>query len=61
MKRSIPALLAVLALAASPAMAGLGVGDRAPMPEAKESLNLADYAPKNLEGRVVLYEVFRTW
>lgn len=61
MRRSLLAALAGLALAASPAFAGLGVGDKAPMPEAKETINLSSYAPKDLEGKVVFIEVFRTW
>ena len=50
-----------LALAAAPAYAGLEVGDKAPMPKAKETVGIPSFSPKDVEGKVVLYDIFRTW
>lgn len=61
MRWKLPAALAALALAAPAALAGLGIGDKAPLPTAKETVNLPSFAPKDVEGKVVLYEIFRTW
>lgn len=61
MKTMVLGAATALALAAAVAAAGVGVGDRAPLPEVKETLNLPGFAVKDLEGKVVLYEIFRTW
>ena len=55
--------LAGLALAAAPAAAGggLGVGEKAPFPRAKELIGLNSCSPKDLDGKVVYLEIFRTW
>lgn len=55
------AAAAVAALASLSGAAGLGVGETAPIPEAKESIGLANYSAKALEGKVVYMEIFRTW
>ena len=63
MKRTLWAAFAAFALCA-PAVAGgggLGEGDRAPWPEARETIGISTFSPKEVEGKVVLYEVFRTW
>ena len=60
-------LLGALALAATAAVAvgagggGLGVGDKAPFPVSKELVGFSSYSPKDLDGKVVFIEVFRTW
>ena len=36
------------------------LGERAPLPRVREVLNAKSFAPADLEGKVVLYEVFRT-
>ena len=56
-------LLAGLALVAAPsgAKGGLGIGDKAPLPAAKEFIGLPSYSPRDLDGKVVFIEVFRTW
>ena len=46
---------------ASPARATLPVGDRVPNFEGKEFINSAKCDLKSLRGRIILYEVFRTW
>jgi len=50
--------LATLCLALAPALAELGPGDKAPALEVKESFNVSRL---DLKGKLVLYEVFRTW
>ena len=63
MQKTLWAALAAFALAA-PALAGgggLGAGDRAPWPEAKETIGFSPFSSKSVDGKVVLYEVFRTW
>jgi hypothetical protein len=55
------AAVAVLATVAGAGPAGLGVGDRAPLPTARELVGFNSYAPRDLEGKVVFIEVFRTW
>ena len=47
--------------AQTPARAQLAEGDRAPNFEGKEFINSAKCDLKSLRGRIVLYEVFRTW
>jgi hypothetical protein len=45
----------------APAQAQLGEGERAPNFEGKEFINSAKCDLKSLRGRIILYEVFRTW
>lgn len=61
--RGILRCAAAAILIAAPAFAegGLGVGEKAPLPQAKELINLSSFSPKAAEGKVVLLEVFRTW
>ncbi len=54
------AALAALWFAPS-ARAQLGEGDRAPNFVGKEFINSAKCDLKSLRGRIILYEVFRTW
>jgi hypothetical protein len=61
MRKSLIALGAVALLASLSGAAGLGVGESAPLPEAKESIGLSNYSAKALEGKVVYLEIFRTW
>lgn len=51
----------VALLAASSALAGLGEGDTPPVVEADTTYNLSSFSAQDLEGKVVLYEIFRTW
>ena len=46
-----------------PAFAGseIGTGDKASWPEVKETVNIPSFSGKDMDGKVVLYEVFRTW
>jgi hypothetical protein len=46
---------------APPARADLGEGERPADFEGKEFINSAKCDLKSLRGRVILYEVFRTW
>jgi hypothetical protein len=55
------AALALLAGASAALPPGLGVGDRAPMPVAKETVGIANWSPKDAEGKIVFMEIFRTW
>jgi len=61
MRKSLLAVVAIAALASLSGAAGLGVGESAPMPEAKETLGLSNYSAKAMEGKVVYLEIFRTW
>ena len=61
MRKHWIAVAAVAALASLSGASGLGVGETAPIPEAKESIGLANYSAKALEGKVVYLEIFRTW
>ncbi len=61
MRKSWIALAPVEALAPLSAAPGPGVGESAPLPEAKEVIGLAHYGPRPLEGKVVFIELFRTW
>ena len=54
-------LVALGGFASLSGAAGLGVGEVAPMPEAKESIGLSNYSAKAMEGKVVYLEIFRTW
>lgn len=48
-------------LCPGPARAELGEGDKAVAFEGKEFINSAKCDLKSLRGRVILYEIFRTW
>ena len=48
-------------LLASPAAAGVGVGDAAPEMEGKEFINSPKITLSDLRGRVLIYDIFRTW
>ena len=61
MKKLWLAVAALGVLSSLSGAAGLGVGETAPMPEAKESIGLSNYSPRSLEGKVVYMEIFRTW
>lgn len=50
-----------LLLLAGVASAGVGVGDRPPALEGKEFVHTDPVTLKDLQGKVVLYEIFRTW
>ncbi len=52
---------AALWLAPSPARAMLGEGEKPPEFQGKEFINSSKCDLKALRGRVVLYEIFRTW
>jgi hypothetical protein len=56
-------LAAAAVFLALPALAGteIGTGDKAAWPEVKELVNLPSFSGKDVDGKVVLYEVFRTW
>ena len=59
-----PAAAAALLLAASLAAAAadfLPVGERAPLPEVKETVNIKSFSPTDVDGKVILYDIFRTW
>ena len=49
-----------MAMMAVPALA-TEVGDDAPGFEGKEYVNTPEVSMKTLKGRVILYEIFRTW
>ena len=55
------AALAALWFVPNPARAQLGEGERAPNFEGKEFINSSKCDLKSLRGRIILYEVFRTW
>jgi hypothetical protein len=63
MRRSLVAALALAAssLLAAPSEAGVKVGDPAPEMEGKEFINSKPITVKGLRGRVLLYDIFRTW
>lgn len=61
MRRSLIALGAVALLASLSGAAGLGVGESAPLPEARETIGLANYSARALEGKLVYLDIFRTW
>lgn len=52
---------AAIWLAPSPARADLAEGDKAAQFEGKEFINSGKCDLKSLRGRVILYEIFRTW
>ena len=57
----LSALGAVLAMAMAVPALGADVGDVAPGFEGKEFINTPSISMKTLRGRVIFYEVFRTW
>jgi hypothetical protein len=64
MRRTFVAAFASLALAltvAVPAFAGVKVGDAAPEMEGKEFINSQAFNLKDMRGRVMIYDIFRTW
>ena len=61
MRRSLIALGAVALLASLSGAAGLGVGESAPLLEARETIGLANYSARALEGKLVYLDIFRTW
>jgi hypothetical protein len=63
MRKLVFAVLAAAALAAGARAggAGIGVGESAPLPEAKDVVGLPGYGAKSLEGKVLYIEIFRTW
>jgi len=62
MRRSIAAVaLAATGLFAAPSYAGVRVGDAAPEMQGKEFINSKPITVKGLRGRVLLYDILRTW
>ena len=55
------ALLMSSSVLAPPAFAGVKVGDPAPEMQGKEFINTERIGLKDLLGRVILYDIFRTW
>jgi hypothetical protein len=55
------AALAAASFVAAPAFAGVGVGDAAPEMQGKEFINTPKVTLKELRGRVLIYDIFRTW
>ena len=55
------ALGLVVALAPSPARAGVAEGDKAPDFAGAKFFNTSSVDLRSLKGRVVLLEIFRTW
>lgn len=53
--------LAAAAFVAAPARAAVGVGESAPEMEGKEFINTPKVTLKDLRGRVLIYDIFRTW
>ncbi len=58
---AVATVAAALWCAPSPARADLAQGDRAAPFAGKEFINSAKCDLKSLRGRVILYEIFRTW
>jgi hypothetical protein len=58
---AVATVAAALWLSPSPARADLAEGDKAAQFEGKEFINSAKCDLKSLRGRVILYEIFRTW
>jgi hypothetical protein len=56
---------AIVVLAAAGMAAGAGtflpVGERAPLPTVKEVVNAKSFSTAQFDGKVVLYDIFRTW
>ena len=63
MRFAAAAAVATLAAAAVAASAAdfLPVGDKAPLPTVKEVVNARSFSTADLDGKVVLYDIFRTW
>jgi hypothetical protein len=62
MKSTSVAALVVLAAAGMAAGADfLPVGEKAPLPTVKEVVNARSYDAGELDGKVILYDIFRTW
>lgn len=55
------ALLMSSSVLAPPAFSGVKVGDPAPEMQGKEFINTERIGLKDLLGRVILYDIFRTW
>jgi hypothetical protein len=60
MRRMLLAAMALIAVA-TPALAEVSVGDKAPAFDVKEMINISGLSPRDLDGRVVMVDVFRTW
>jgi hypothetical protein len=58
---AVATVAAALWCSPSPARADLAEGDKAAQFEGKEFINSAKCDLKSLRGRVILYEIFRTW
>jgi hypothetical protein len=54
-------LAAGLLVVSAPARAVLGPGEAAPAFEGKEFINTEEVSLPGMRGRVVFYEIFRTW
>ncbi len=64
MKWTALAAATLLALATAPAVAtpvGVSVGDKAPDFSGREYINTGSTSLKQLQGQVIVYEIFRTW
>jgi hypothetical protein len=63
MKMTLAAALTVgaLAFAARAGGNGLALGEKAPWPQAKETIGIPSFSAKDTEGKVVFCEIFRTW
>ena len=62
MKFATVAALVVLSAAGMAAGAHfLPVGEKAPLPTVKEVVNARSYDAADLDGKVILYDIFRTW
>ena len=63
MKFAAPAAVATLAAAAVAASAAdfLPVGEKAPLPTVKEVVNSKSFSTAEFDGKVVRFDIFRTW
>jgi hypothetical protein len=61
MRRVLAVALAAAGLFAAPAFAAVKVGDPAPEMQGKEFINSKPLQLKDLRGRVLIYDIFRTW
>ena len=59
--RPIVAAVVAAAFLAAPAFAGVSVGDPAPEMQGKEFINTEKVTLTDLRGRVLIYDIFRTW
>ncbi|MHC4821988.1 MAG: hypothetical protein ACYTDX_09750 [Planctomycetota bacterium] len=55
------ALLSLATPAVATMPAGVSVGDKAPDFSGKEYINTGSTSLKQLQGQVIVYEIFRTW